>query len=99
MRQTMTVLAALVTLATATAGPATRPAPTSMTVDELRRELVTLRRENAELRARLDRLEAPADDEPERLPAQIIQPTSGSLTWMVDAAAGSLLYFTSDTLP
>ncbi|HOJ22389.1 MAG TPA: 6-phosphogluconolactonase [Armatimonadota bacterium] len=37
--------------------------------------------------------------EPERLPAQIIQPTSGSLTWMVDAAAGSLLYFTSDTLP
>ena len=34
MRQTMTVLAALVTLATATAGPATRPAPTSMTVDD-----------------------------------------------------------------
>ena len=73
MRQTMTVLAALVTLATATAGPATRPAPTSMTVDELRRELVTLRRENAELRARLDRLEAPADGEPKRKPMTVSQ--------------------------
>ena len=66
MRQTMTVLAALVTLAT-------RPAPTSMTVDELRRELVALRRENAELRARLDRLEAPADGEPERKPMTVSQ--------------------------
>jgi 6-phosphogluconolactonase len=37
--------------------------------------------------------------EPGRLPAQIIEPASCSLTWMVDAAAGSLLYFTSDTLP
>jgi len=63
-----TVLAVLVTLATATAGPATRPAPTSMTVDELRREVVRLRAENDELQRRLDRLEAPADGEPDRLP-------------------------------
>jgi 6-phosphogluconolactonase len=29
--------------------------------------------------------------EPEQLPAQLIQPTNGSLLWLVDTAAGSLL--------
>lgn len=29
--------------------------------------------------------------EPEKYPAQIIQPESGNLTWMVDEAAASLL--------
>ena len=29
--------------------------------------------------------------EPEQLPAQIIQPTNGSLSWLIDAAAGSML--------
>ena len=29
--------------------------------------------------------------EPDQLPAQLIQPTSGSLLWLVDTAAGSLL--------
>jgi 6-phosphogluconolactonase len=34
-------------------------------------------------------LEGPAD--PERLPAQLIQPTSGRLIWLVDRAAASML--------
>jgi len=29
--------------------------------------------------------------EPEQLPAQLIQPTTGSLSWLIDAAAGSML--------
>jgi len=29
--------------------------------------------------------------EPEQLPAQLIQPTTGSLYWLIDAAAGSML--------
>jgi len=29
--------------------------------------------------------------EPEQLPAQMIQPTNGSLSWLIDTAAGSLL--------
>jgi 6-phosphogluconolactonase len=29
--------------------------------------------------------------EPEQLPAQMIQPTNGSLSWLIDAAAGSML--------
>ncbi len=42
--------------------PATRPAPTTMSIDELRREVASLRRENDELRARLAELEKPVDD-------------------------------------
>jgi 6-phosphogluconolactonase len=34
-------------------------------------------------------LEGP--DEPEQLPAQLIQPASGKLLWLVDQAAGSML--------
>jgi 6-phosphogluconolactonase len=29
--------------------------------------------------------------EPEQLPAQMIQPTNGSLFWLIDTAAGSML--------
>lgn len=29
--------------------------------------------------------------EPEQLPAQLIQPTSGNLLWLLDQAAGSML--------
>jgi 6-phosphogluconolactonase len=29
--------------------------------------------------------------EPEQLPAQMIQPRNGSLSWLIDAAAGSML--------
>jgi 6-phosphogluconolactonase len=29
--------------------------------------------------------------EPEQLPAQVIRPTNGSLSWLIDAAAGSML--------
>jgi len=42
--------------------PTTRPAPTTMSIDELRREVASLRRENDELRARLAELEKPVDD-------------------------------------
>ena len=46
----------------ASAGVSTRPAPTAMSIDELRREVASLRRENDELRARLAELEKPAND-------------------------------------
>jgi hypothetical protein len=29
--------------------------------------------------------------EPDQLPAQLIQPVNGTLLWLVDAAAGSML--------